>query len=279
MADGLQAFLKANASSIKVTITSAKGSTPRSGGTWMLVGNADIFETIGGGEMEHLAIQHARKLLVDTSASSILNLPLGPEIGQCCGGFVELEFQPINQAQNKKLAEALIRLQDQESDKAPTVYIFGAGHVGKALLEALSLLPLNIVIIDSRLDQLRQLPRAKEGCEHKHLAIPESIIAQARPNSAFIILSHDHAQDFLIAETALHRQDAAFVGMIGSDTKLETFRRQFVKNGHVPKLLEKLTCPIGAGGANDKRPQVIAALVAAQLANIFFTNKIKDVHQ
>lgn len=270
MADDLAVFFSANPSCVLVTIKTAKGSTPRPSGTWMLVSEANSFETIGGGQMEYLAIVHARKM-IDKMAPSLLELPLGPELGQCCGGFVELGFELLDGARCSEFLQDWKKKQQQN----PTVYIFGAGHVGKALCQALLLLPLHIVMIDSRQDQLQQLPRENEHCEHKHLAMPESIIASAPPNSAFVILTHDHAQDFLIAETALNRTDAIFVGMIGSATKLEIFKRQFLENGNDPALLDKFTCPIGAGGSGDKRPQIIASLVAAQIVNNIFTIKSK----
>lgn len=265
MADDLEAFFNANRSSVLVTIKMAKGSTPRPRGAWMLVSEANSFETIGGGQMEYLAMEHASNM-IDKAAPSLLELPLGPELGQCCGGFVELDFELLNGARRGEFLQNWKQKQQQN----PTVYIFGAGHVGKALCQALLLLPLHIVMIDSRQDQLQQLPSENEHCEHKHLAMPESIIASALPNSAFVILTHDHGQDFLIAETALNKPDAIFIGMIGSATKLEIFKRQFLENGNDPALLDNFTCPIGAGGSGDKRPQIIASLVVAQMVNRIF---------
>ncbi|MFK5980129.1 MAG: xanthine dehydrogenase accessory protein XdhC [Rhizobiaceae bacterium] len=265
MLDRIEAFFNANPSCVLVTIKTAKGSTPRARGAWMLVSETQSFETIGGGQMEYLAIEHARSM-IEKAAPSLLELPLGPELGQCCGGFVELKFELLNNASRDEFLQDL----KQQQQQYPTVYVFGAGHVGNALCQALLLLPLHIIMIDSRLAQLQQLPRESGRCEHRHLAMPESVIGSAPPNSAFVILTHDHAQDFLIAETALNRVDADFVGMIGSVTKLEIFKRQFVENGNDPALLEGFTCPIGSGGSGDKRPQIIASLVVAQLVSIIF---------
>ena len=265
MADDLEAFFKVHPSSILVTIKMAKGSTPRPRGAWMLVSEANSFETIGGGQMEYLAIERARDMM-DKAAPSLLELPLGPELGQCCGGFVELDFELLNEERRGEFLQDWTQKQLENS----TVYIFGAGHAGNALCQALLLLPLHIVMIDSRQSQLLQLPGESANCEHKHLAVPESIIASASPHSAFVILTHDHAQDFLIAEAALNRTDAIFVGMIGSVTKLEIFKRQFLENGNDPALLDEFTCPIGAGGSKDKRPQIIASLVAAEMVHRIF---------
>lgn len=265
MVDDLAGFFSTNPSCVLVTVKTAKGSTPRPSGAWMLVSKTDSFETIGGGQMEYLAIGHARDM-VDKAAPSLLELPLGPELGQCCGGFVELDFELLNNVRR----DGFLQIWKEDQKQNPTVYIFGAGHVGKALCQALLLLPLHIVVIDSRQDQLQQLPGENERCEHKHLAMPESIIASAPPNSSFVILTHDHAQDFLIAETALNKMDAIFVGMIGSTTKLEIFKRQFLENENDPALLDKFTCPIGTGGSGDKRPQIIASLVVAQMVNRIF---------
>ena len=265
MADDLEVFFNANSACVLVTIKTAKGSTPRPSGAWMLVSETNSFETIGGGQMEYLAIEHACEMITK-AAPSLLELPLGPELGQCCGGFVELYFELLNEARRDEFLQKWKKDQQQN----PNVYIFGAGHVGKALCQALLLLPLHVIVIDSRQNQLQQLPNECANFEHKHLAMPESIIASAPPKSAFVILTHDHAQDFLIAEAALNKADAIFVGMIGSATKLEIFRRQFRENGNDPALLDKFTCPIGAGGSGDKRPQIIASLVVAEMVTRIF---------
>lgn len=272
MPETLQTFLADNSACVLVKIIDAKGSTPREADAWMLVGNTEIFETIGGGQLEYQAIDHARKMLSDLPQSGRrLKVPLGPEIGQCCGGVVDLKFELMGDDQREDFSQEQVKLKEYR----PQIYIFGAGHVGSALLAALKLLPVNIVIIDSRKSQLEKLMPSEGNWQSRLLAMPESIIDEARPGASFIILTHDHAQDFMIAERALLRCDAAFVGMIGSATKLEKFKRQFVENGHGAALIENLTCPIGMEGSIDKRPQIIAALVVAQIANIHFADKAR----
>ncbi|MDO5705948.1 MAG: xanthine dehydrogenase accessory protein XdhC, partial [Paracoccus sp. (in: a-proteobacteria)] len=141
----------------------------------------------------------------------------------------------------------------------PPVLIFGAGHVGRALAAALLPLPVEARLIDQRADELAQAP---EGVRRILTPLPEAEIRAAPPGAAFVILTHDHALDFLLAVEALGRDDAAYVGMIGSRTKRATFSRYARQQGVSP---HGLTCPIGAGRTRDKRPAVIAALTAAEL--------------
>jgi xanthine dehydrogenase accessory factor len=145
----------------------------------------------------------------------------------------------------------------------PHVYVFGAGHVGDALAMALSLAPLRVVLVDTREDELMAstVPRV-ETCL---TAMPEAVVRDAPPGSSFVVLTHDHALDFLIAAEALRRTDAAYVGMIGSKTKRATFRNWLTREIGRPELFDGLVCPIGGTAVKDKRPAVIAALAAAEI--------------
>ena len=144
----------------------------------------------------------------------------------------------------------------------PKVYIFGAGHVGSALAENLSLLPVHAILIDTRKSELDAAP---DIVEKKHVAMPETEVKNAPTGSAFVILTHDHALDFLITNEALKRNDASYIGMIGSQTKRSTFQNWLKReNGNSEKIV-RLTCPIGGHNVSDKRPEVIAALVSAEI--------------
>ena len=255
---GLATFLAANADAIVCTLSSVRGSSPREQGTFMLVGPHATFGTIGGGALEYMVIEHARRLIASGRAEEAMDVPLGPEIGQCCGGRVAVDLRYADAALRRALAG---RIAAEEAAR-PHVYVFGAGHVGRVLAQVLALLPVRLEVIDTREEELDLLP---EGIAARAVAMPEAVVRQAPPGSAYVILTHDHALDFLIAQEALSRTDAAYVGMVGSRTKRARFASWFVGEGGDPKAVERLVLPIGRQGLGDKRPEVIAALAAAEI--------------
>lgn len=260
--DNLRAFIAQPALAL-VEVQSAKGSTPREAGAWMLVSGTHIFGTIGGGQLEFMAIDKAREMLCAPALGpeivARLDVPLGPEIGQCCGGRVELSVQCVDRV----LAKRLLSRAEAEDAALQHVYLFGGGHVGRALAASLALLPLRVTVIETREEELVDLPA---GVETLLTPVPEDVVRDAPAGSAYLVLTHDHALDFLIAAEALNRGDAAYVGMIGSKTKKATFRNWYYKNagGTVAKF-EQLVSPIGGDVVKDKRPAVIAALAAAEV--------------
>jgi xanthine dehydrogenase accessory factor len=145
----------------------------------------------------------------------------------------------------------------------------GAGHVGRALAQALRLLHLSPRLIDQR---QTELDLAGPGTPTTLSVLPEAEIRAAPPGAAFVILTHDHALDFLLAVEALRRPDAAYVGMIGSRTKRATFTRYAANEGVDAR---SLVFPIGASFPRDKRPEVIAAFAAAEIQ----TRMIERAHQ
>jgi xanthine dehydrogenase accessory factor len=257
--EDIRDFLRRERATILVQVTGAAGSTPRDTDAWMLVSERVIFATIGGGQLEYMAIDHARRALRSGAAAEPMNVPLGPEIGQCCGGRVGLSFAAVTPA----LASDLIARSDKEMASRPHVYVFGAGHVGDALALALSLAPLRVVLVDTREDELTA--STVPGIETCLTAMPEAVVRDAPAGSSFVILTHDHALDFLIAAEALKRPDAAYVGMIGSKTKRATFKSWLLREIGNPDLFENLVCPIGGTAIKDKRPTVIAALATAEI--------------
>lgn len=299
-AQSLRVFLDAAPSAALIEVAEAKGSTPREEGAWMLVAPTTIFGTIGGGQLEFLAIGKAREMLAgphpplcgeggpkgrvgvaeqgdqslppprsatridpphkgEGGASAILDIPLGPEIGQCCGGRVALSIRPLDAAMR---AEMLARAETEDA-RLPHVYVFGGGHVGHALASALALLPVHATVIETRADALPGMPA---GIATRLTAVPEEFVIGAPPHSAFVVLTHDHALDFLIVAEVLKRGDAAYVGMIGSKTKKATFRSWYLKTaGGTEEGFARLVSPIGGDQVKDKRPAVIAALAAAEI--------------
>lgn len=260
----LKAFFDDHPRSVFVRVGTAKGSTPREAGAWMLVSPAAMLGTIGGGQLEFMAIDRARRILTGDGAEGELDIPLGPEIGQCCGGRVRLVLLAVDDSRRKEI-EALAAA---EAQSRPTVHVFGAGHVGSALAAALLPLPLHVCVVETRDSVLDALP---SGVEKAQVAVPESAVRGAPARSAFVVMTHDHALDFLIVGEALKRADARYVGMIGSATKRETFRRWWLNEaGGEETALSSLRCPLG-GTTADKRPAVIAALTAAEIANAIFS--------
>lgn len=302
----LKAFLASAGRLALVKVAGTKGSTPRDKGAFMLVSQTAILGTIGGGQLEYMAIDKARQMLASspsplwggsagkagrgggaalegpptrTTASSdpphkgegkeapiefdeicaTLDVPLGPEIGQCCGGRVEVLIRLIDRAIEQRL------IADAEAEEAhlPHVYIFGGGHVGQALASTIALLPVHGVVIETRAEALEDMP---ETVETRLTPMPEAEVRNAPAGTAFAILTHDHALDFLIVAEALKRNDAAYVGMIGSKTKKATFKNWFLKSAEGSEAeFSRLVSPIGGDAVKDKRPPVIAALAAAEI--------------
>ncbi|WP_102960172.1 xanthine dehydrogenase accessory protein XdhC [Mangrovicella endophytica] len=266
----LAEMVAADQPAILVTVAEARGSTPREAGVRMIVTPDDVTGTIGGGRLEFNAIERARRMLHDGERVAMMKVPLGPAIGQCCGGSVSLQLEMAD-------AALLSRVEAQERaerDSRPAVMIFGAGPTGQALTAALAPLPFAITLIDSRRDRLDVAPQAVTTIAS---ALPEAEIDQARPRTGFVVMTHDHALDFLLAARALRRGDAAYVGMIGSATKRERFRRYLKEEGD-GDLIGRLVLPIGGSALRDKRPEVIAAMTAAELAVCLLSNQGEKLH-
>ncbi len=154
---------------VLVRVEVAKGSTPRDAGAWMLVSRDGLIGTIGGGQLEYIATDAARRLMAEGGAGRVLDVPLGPEIGQCCGGRTRMS---LALAEGETRARLLARV---EADRRalPEVYVLGAGHVGRALAAALKLLPVRAVLVDSREEELSMAP---EGVEARLTPLPEEMV-------------------------------------------------------------------------------------------------------
>ncbi|MET0746800.1 MAG: xanthine dehydrogenase accessory protein XdhC [Rhizobium sp.] len=253
----LDTFLGRNPATVLIEIIGAQGSTPRETGTFMLVSAKDIWGTIGGGQFEFLAIANARAML-QGGGVELMDIPLGPEIGQCCGGRTQLRCRFATAG---ILAGLQQRLEDEAQDW-PQVTLFGAGHVGRALAAALITLPVRTTVVETRQEELDELP---PGTVTRLLAMPEALVADLPAGSVVLILTHDHALDFLVAKEALARGDLAYVGMIGSATKRATFSSWLAREGGDRAWLDRLTLPIGGTTVRDKRPEVIAAMTTAEI--------------
>ncbi len=253
----LDAFLTAPDAVIHVRLTRVRGSSPRDAGAQMFVSATRLHGTIGGGQLEYMAIDKARAMLRAGRVAEDMDVPLGPEIGQCCGGRVAVTLTRMSDADRA----AARNLAAADVAARPHVYIFGAGHVGRALAAQFQFLPVRCILIDGRREELSL---SGAGVETRLSVMPEADIRRAPRGSAYIVLTHDHALDFLLTSEALDRRDAAYVGMIGSATKRVKFTR-FHKDHAQRSDTSALSCPIGAGASTDKRPEVIAAFVVAEI--------------
>jgi len=257
-------FLNYNKRIIQASIVRTIGSSPRNSDTEMFISETDTLGTIGGGQLEYLVINHSKKMIAENIKKDILKISLGPEIGQCCGGKVEVSL--LEMYEKDKLL-ALNRF-DKKDKNLPHVYVMGAGHVGRALALQLQHLPVRCVLIDSRVDELA---KCSADVETRLSAIPEEDIKSAPRGSAYVILTHDHALDFILCGAALDRHDAKYVGMIGSKTKRVKFKKWYQVN-YDNNLIRDFTCPIGNVKNQDKRPSIIASFVAAEVIDMLFTN-------
>jgi xanthine dehydrogenase accessory protein XdhC len=261
MARLLRDLLAAGEAAVLVTVTATKGSVPREAGTRMIVTADESHGTVGGGRLEWEATLRARAMIEAGDPAETMRLPLGPEIGQCCGGYVALRLQPADAA----LCTELEAIEQRERALLPPVLLFGAGHVGKALAVALAPLPLRLRWIDGRVGVF---PKAvPDGVETALTERALDEVEAAAPGAAFVVMSHSHALDSMICEAVLQRGDFKYLGLIGSRTKRAQFERAFRETGIAEERIGRLVCPIG-GLLKDKRPPVIAALVAAELIQV-----------
>ena len=245
---------------VLVRVDSTRGSVPREAGAWMAVFAHDVVGTVGGGQLELQAIVEARSRLAGAGGDPVLRYPLGPSLGQCCGGVVHLRFERLAAADAPGVAQRL------QAPRAPLA-LFGGGHVGRAIVQALGPLPFEVRWIDSR-DEIfpAQVP-GNVQCEHSDPV--QGAVADLVPGSRVLVMSFSHAEDLDIVAACLRRLrergDLPFVGLIGSRTKWATFRRRLQERGFTDAELARITCPIGIPGIPGKQPEVIAVAVAAQL--------------
>ena len=253
----------AHSNAILVRVQATQGSVPREPGAWMAVFEGSTVATVGGGRLELDAIAHARALLRDPMLAREQRYALGPSLGQCCGGQVTLSFTPVSKGDASALTAQL-------RPSTVPVALFGSGHVGAALVQVLGLLPVDLSWIDSRDQAFPGDVPANVHCEHSNPV--QGAVAHLAPQSRVLVMSFSHAEDLDIVQACLLRQrsrgDLPFVGLIGSKTKWATFRHRLQAKGFSEQELAHVTCPIGVPGIQDKRPEVIAVAVAAQLMQV-----------
>ena len=302
--------------SVLVTVAAVKGSVPREAGARMLVTARDFNDTIGGGHLEHRALEIARTMLQLGEARRFERFALGPSLGQCCGGVAWLAFERVDAAQLALLkarrhrdswrlvaldgpvestvldaqpfpGEPGTRVLEGEGGRrwlvdailAPRAHLmlFGAGHVGAAIVRALADLPCRVTWVDER-DAMFPSP-IPDNVTIEATDTPEALAMQAAPGTSFLVMTHSHALDLRLCHAILSRpastsasmSDSApdWFGLIGSATKRSQFEARLRERGIVDDRLATMVCPIGLPGIAGKAPAVIAASSVAQLLAVW----------
>ena len=315
-----------------VTVAAVRGSAPREPGARMVIAPDGGFRgTIGGGELEWRAIGAARDaLLRDVPFATLDRIALGPELGQCCGGSVQLVTEVFDRerlddvralaareaagpfATRGRIGPAMVEraviggaardsldptgtsrsahcvrivehladtgferaslpvdlrpdgtIIERFQDRRRPVWLFGAGHVGRALMLALAPLPFDVIWIDERADAF---PAAMPASVHPLRSTDTASELSRAPDGAFVVvMTHSHAQDLAIVHAALAAGRFGYVGLIGSGSKRARFTRRLREAGVADSRIAELVCPIGLPGIASKHPAAIATGVAAQL--------------
>jgi xanthine dehydrogenase accessory factor len=249
-----------------VNLVETRGSSPREAGAAMVVRPSGGFHgTIGGGAMEWRALAEAREAIAHGRGAKRRSVvSLGPDLAQCCGGRVEWRIETFD----RRDLESLRALADAEGAgaQARPVYLFGAGHVGRALALALAPLPFALRWIDSREGAFPE--RAPANATLVQSADPSAELAGAPDGALVLVMTHSHPLDLAIVAEALRQDRFGFVGLIGSATKRARFLSQMRAAGLTEAILGRLVCPIGVPGIEGKEPAVIAAATAAQLLGV-----------
>ncbi len=307
---------------VLVTVAAVEGSVPREPGARMLVDASRQWGTVGGGHLELRGVETARAMLAQGEARRLERFPLGPSLGQCCGGVVQLAFEVLDAGHAALLAQrtnedswrlvaldgapalALFDADGKQIQGEPApgftlgpgtpqfthimrepggrrwlvdkveaphehLMLFGAGHVGAAIVRALADLPCRVTWVDEREDLFPAQVPANVTVEATDT--PEALAEAAAPGTSFLVMTHSHALDQRLAEAILKRPSVAedWFGLIGSNTKRKQFEHRLRDRGVGQARLDAMVCPIGVPGIEGKQPAVIAVAVAAQLLMVW----------
>ncbi len=317
--DELSDLAAANEPAVLVTVAGIRGSAPREIGAKMIVTARETIGTIGGGQLEfqstRIAVDH-----LQSDVATLRSFPLGSSMGQCCGGVVEMLFEPVNNGlpdwlrdlkslygqhvpamlvtrisktaplkfvitetgkfgddpsteRMSETARQLLATSKRATREVQNFYepvvapdlniaVFGAGHVGTAVVAALSQLDCSIRWVDSRRGQFHKVPANVRPIE---TAEPSFEVAAMPADSFYLVMTHSHAIDFDICDRILRRADARYCGLIGSVSKRRRFEKRYRQQGMSDALLSGLVCPIGVNGIRGKKPAEIAVAAAAEV--------------
>jgi xanthine dehydrogenase accessory factor len=283
----LRAAVEAHGAVVRILVVTVAGSVPREAGTSMLVWEGGEDGTIGGGELENRAIREARGMLAAPCAPTLRAIPLGPALGQCCGGSVTLAWERFDEgslpgarpfARPLGGATSLRPSADLPAGAAPVVrdgwlleaapapgrplWVWGAGHVGRAIVSVLAPWPgAAITWVDLGPDRFPA--RVPEGVTVLPATEPAALVRYAPADADHLVLTRSHELDLQLCH-ALLGHGFASLGLIGSRTKMARFRARLAALGHAPAQIARIACPIGDPGLG-KHPQAIAVGVAAAL--------------
>ena len=259
---------------VKAKIVNVIGSSPNKIDDIILISHDTIFGTIGGGNLEYLVAEEAKNLINNKIKIKTFNIALGPGIGQCCGGYVQIKL-----SLHKNSKEAL-KNEKLKEDNNSNLYIFGAGHIGQALITKLENINFNTFLIDSREDFLKMTNL--NNINYLLSKKPWEIVNRLKDNSFFVVLTHSHDYDIKILNEVLKKK-FSFLGLIGSKTKKNRFFKRLTDNGHNKSLVETIECPIGINIGISKDPDEIAFSIITRLISIknnlkvIKNKKIKEV--
>ncbi|MFT2109749.1 xanthine dehydrogenase accessory protein XdhC [Marinomonas sp. 2405UD68-3] len=241
---------------IMVSVISIKGSTPRELGARMLVTKDTIFGTIGGGHLEWQAMAYARECLTAKCVDdNVKKYSLGATLGQCCGGKISLLFEGVFQPDF-------------------TCAIFGAGHVGKAIVHCLSQILCKVYWIDSRDAEFPS--ELSPNIIKIQSDYPVDEIPDMPSNCYYLVLTHNHQLDLELSEKILKRTDVAYLGVIGSKTKSARFKHKLRDKGFNDKTVNSMMCPMGDMDITSKQPGEIAISTLSQILKI---KQLNDKHK
>ncbi len=320
--DELTDLTAAKEPAVLVTVCGIRGSAPREIGAKMIVTATQTIGTIGGGQLEYQSTRVAVGML-DDERTTLRSFPLGSSMGQCCGGVVEILFEPVTDGMpgwlrdlaalhgqrepaiivtristtapaklvvtadtvfgaddadgrlvskaRELLADKPVACRDVQEFYEPVVVpelniaVFGAGHVGTAVVGALSKLDCNIRWIDSRRHVFRQVPTNVRAIETSDPALE---VAAMPAHSFYLVMTHSHAIDFDVCDRILRRVDVTYCGLIGSLSKRRRFEKRYRQQGMAQSMIDSLICPIGVDGISGKKPAEIAVATAAEILKV-----------
>ncbi|MBN8998597.1 MAG: xanthine dehydrogenase accessory protein XdhC [Rhizobiales bacterium] len=287
------------------SVVGMQGSTPREAGARVVaLPDGSFFGTIGGGTLEWRALADLQALLARPASKTTTwrSVALGPELGQCCGGRVELVYELFGADRRSEVAElsaleaggpfrtravmaadAPLRrtadaagvvpigsarrsgglLEEGFGEARRALWLFGAGHVGRALVLALAPLPFEISWIDPRPDAFPARVPPNVRCMES--GDPPAALDAAADGDFVLVMTHNHSLDLAIVDRALARPGLGYVGVIGSASKRARFRRLLAQGGHPADAIERMVMPIGIPGIRSKLPAAIAASVTSDL--------------
>ncbi|MCW7553468.1 xanthine dehydrogenase accessory protein XdhC [Endozoicomonas gorgoniicola] len=235
--------------SILVTILGTAGSAPRKTGSKMLVTTEQSFDTIGGGHLEYLVIQKARELLANGSREPLLeHFPLGPKLGQCCGGSVSVLLEPLSGCDFH-------------------IALFGAGHIGKSLIDVLAPLDCQITWIDNRPELFpEKVPDNVTLCVSEQ---PEQEVEDLPDDVYSLVVTHNHQLDYSIVEATLKHNKSHWLGVIGSETKARRFQQRLGYRGlFTDEQIQHMSCPVGIDAVGGRKPAEIAIAIAGEILSV-----------